>query len=500
MPWVPRISPKEDEEVEAPASKATEKAEKASASRAQSEKALSFLVTRGADLWLDLQSRKLSGKKLTKYLTDDVYDEIRKRLQNPKKPDRPCWYFNVDVSATELTADGLQILVSFLKRLFEADPPVCVHSLRCYNNDLGDAGAEQIAELILAQPFAMAELHLSHSRLTELGAAKVILAVCVCADRYPFQRKHRWTGCWMRLESNHVVAPDALVTAMRAALLPGRTWSEKTVRIESIARGDRTWGRAHGPSWATSAEATPQALLYTFHEQVDHAGYGTKETASGIRAARRATEAAREAVLNLQKKLNGDEVQEEQAEEQSSTGPTGVVVPRWRRAGEDGGERDYGYGGQKGQKGKKGYGEGRGDHEKGGQGPEARLLRKAVQNLHQTEPRTFRDAAASSHAWSSGSSHPWNTDRSYAWNSGSSYTSSYASPYASSYAWNSGKVSRVVTTAYAPATRHDNHEYANAIGSGIGKGGSAAARKHVSGSKRQAHRGRSTERGRAVEV
>ena len=31
------------------------------------------------------------------------------------------------------------------------------------------------------------------------------------------------------------MAPDALVTAMRAALLPGRTWSEKTVRIESIA-------------------------------------------------------------------------------------------------------------------------------------------------------------------------------------------------------------------------------------------------------------------------
>ena len=28
-----------------------------------------------------------------------------------------------------------------------------------------------------------------------------------------------------------------------------------------------------------------------------------------------------QAVLNLQKKLNGDEVQEEQAEEQSSTGP-----------------------------------------------------------------------------------------------------------------------------------------------------------------------------------
>ena len=28
------------------------------------------------------------------------------------------------------------------------------------------------------------------------------------------------------------------------------------------ARGDRTWGRAHGPSWATSAEVPRTKIVY----------------------------------------------------------------------------------------------------------------------------------------------------------------------------------------------------------------------------------------------
>ena len=41
-------------------------------------------------------------------------------------------------------------------------------------------------------------------------------------------------GSMIRLESNHVSAPDALLTAMRATLLPGKEWDEQMVHIEAI--------------------------------------------------------------------------------------------------------------------------------------------------------------------------------------------------------------------------------------------------------------------------
>lgn len=443
MPWVPRIAPKEEADAEdASKQKDALKGANSAASRHDSaaesaarDKALSCLVTRGADLWLDLQSRKLPGKKLNKFLTDALYDEIRKQLQNPKKPDRRCWYFNIDVSGTEMNADGLQILVTFLKRLFEADPPVCVHSLRCYNNDLGDTGAEHIAEMILAQPFAVYELHLSDSRMSELGAAMVILSVCVATDRYPFQVKHRWTGCWMRLENNYVSAPDALLTAMRAAM-PSNEWSEPAVRIESIVRGDRTWGRAHGPSWATSAEVTPQALLYTFDEQkgVMSAGYGKKESAAVIRAARRSAESAREAVLEMHKRICGDDTPEGEPMPARVRQPEDrVVVARWRRDGDEGAaeaERAPAWQSQTRERA-----------ERAPKVSDIRSFRTAVNSLRpQAEPR--ETAASAQTAGKAG------------------YT-------------------KFGPLGHGPAHKptrevHDSHEYAYALGSGFGKGASPA--------------------------
>ncbi|CAE6933578.1 yvdB [Symbiodinium sp. CCMP2456] len=441
MPWVPRIAPKEEVDAEdASKQKDALKGANSAASRHDSaaesaarDKALSCLVTRGADLWLDLQSRKLPGKKLTKFLTDALYDEIRKQLQNPKKPDRRCWYFNVDVSGTEMNADGLQILVTFLKRLFEADPPVCVHSLRCYNNDLGDTGAEHIAEMILAQPFAVYELHLSDSRMSELGAAMVILSVCVATDRYPFQVKHRWTGCWMRLENNYVSAPDALLTAMRAAM-PSNEWSEPVVRIESIVRGDRTWGRAHGPSWATSAEVTPQALLYTFDEQkgVMSAGYGKKESAAVIRAARRAAESAREAVLEMHKRICGDDKPEGEPMPARVRQPEDrVVVARWRRDGD----------------------EGAAEAERAPAWPSEQTRERAERAPKVSDIRSFRTAV--------NSLRPQAESRETA---------------ASAQTAGKGGYTRFGQAAgHGPAHKptreeHDSHEYAYAIGSGFGKG------------------------------
>ncbi|CAE7380653.1 yvdB [Symbiodinium necroappetens] len=443
MPWVPRIAPKEEVDAEdASKQKDALKGANSAASRHDSaaesaarDKALSCLVTRGADLWLDLQSRKLPGKKMNKFLTDALYDEIRKQLQNPKKPDRRCWYFNIDVSGTEMNADGLQILVTFLKRLFEADPPVCVHSLRCYNNDLGDTGAEHIAEMILAQPFAVYELHLSDSRMSELGAAMVILSVCVATDRYPFQVKHRWTGCWMRLENNYVSAPDALLTAMRAAM-PSNEWSEPAVRIESIVRGDRTWGRAHGPSWATSAEVTPQALLYTFDEQkgVMSAGYGKKESAAVIRAARRSAESAREAVLEMHKRICGDDTPEGEPMPARVRQPEDrVVVARWRRDGDEGAaeaERAPAWQSQTRERA-----------ERAPKVSDIRSFRTAVNSLRpQAEPR--ETAASAQTAGKAG------------------YT-------------------KFGPLGHGPAHKptrevHDSHEYAYALGSGFGKGASPA--------------------------
>ncbi|CAE7356427.1 rpsF [Symbiodinium natans] len=443
MPWVPRIPPKgeADADSSAPREKAAAPKEKPAAeetesaeSRAQREKAQSYLAMRGAELWLDLQQRKLQGKKMTKFLTDELYAEIKKQLENPKKPDRPCWYFNIDVSATELTAEGLKILVAFLKRLYQANPPVCVHSLRCYNNDLGDEGAEQIAELILAQPYAISELHLSHSRMTELGAATVILSVCVANDRYPFQVKHRWTGCWIRLENNHVSAPDALLTAMRATLLPGKEWDEQMVHIEAIARGDRTWGRAHGPHWATSAEVTPQALLYTFHEQqgVLDAGYGKKESVAGIRAARRATDSAREAVLEMHKKLNDhDDYDNQQGTHRPARvrlSEDRVVVARYRRGADEVPEK-----------------------KEEAWVPEP----KRVAKIHDTRP--FRMAVDSLKPLADSREAPASSTRWVTYGKGGKVGSGTA-------------VAAVAAPASTTRRSHEAHEYANAIGSGGGKG------------------------------
>lgn len=90
------------------------------------------------------------------------------------------------------------------------------------------------------------------SRITDEGAASLIVSLCA-SDKYPFQSKPGlWTGCWLRvatqmppsailsdpkkkcwtrgLDSNEIYAPNTLVTAIKALKLKGK----KAASVETV--------------------------------------------------------------------------------------------------------------------------------------------------------------------------------------------------------------------------------------------------------------------------
>ncbi|CAJ1365870.1 unnamed protein product [Effrenium voratum] len=227
-------------------------------------------------------------------------------FQSPQAPSQR--YITVDVSGMGIDAGAMELLVSFLRRLHQATPPTHVRSLRCYDNWLGDEGAKPIAQLICHQPRPLMELHLSGTGMTELGIATVVLSFCSMPEVYPFQNRGHWTGCWLRLENNQVTAPDTLLTALRATKLDG-----PSARVMSLTRLEQEWSRDKSPDWATSAEVTPQVLLYLLHESAAYPGTTPKENAPAKMWARQAVSQALEA-------LKGG------PDEQS---PPPVVVARW---------------------------------------------------------------------------------------------------------------------------------------------------------------------------
>ncbi|CAE8614463.1 unnamed protein product, partial [Polarella glacialis] len=270
-------------------------------------------VQRGTwEVTLDLKGQGLAPRRLESILNDSFFDAVVSKLEFCQPNEDYCRYFHLDVSENELGFAGVRAVVDFLKRLHKVNPPICVWTLRAYRNRLGDEGASVIAELILAQPYPISELHLSHNHITGVGAASVVLSAGAAFDRYPFAmppKYVRYSGLWVRLEQNDVLAPDALVTAMRATSL---VEGGGNLRLEEALKTEKEWGPQRGPTWATSAEITPQAILYIFGMQVgrhitgQNAGSDFRESAAAKQAAREAVGRAKDLVLSMRAEIKNN--------------------------------------------------------------------------------------------------------------------------------------------------------------------------------------------------
>lgn len=90
-------------------------------------------------------------------------------LEAATVPQQDTIYFvSLDLSENLLTCEGIKTLASWFTQhsLF-----VRLRHLKIYKNSISDAAASAIAHLILVQPSSLEELHLSHNKITDVGAA-----------------------------------------------------------------------------------------------------------------------------------------------------------------------------------------------------------------------------------------------------------------------------------------------------------------------------------------
>eukprot|EP00434_Breviolum_minutum_P026665 symbB.v1.2.023568.t1/scaffold2166.1/size87221/1 len=308
-----------------------------------------LLVVQAGVVCLDL-SWKDAGLSFETYLTDALEKELIEMVLSRTKEDAPRAYIDVNLSRSNLRLDGMSLIVSFLCRLHKVSPPICVQNMRCYQNHyLGDDGIKPLLQLISSQPHPIVELHLSSAGITDEGAASLIVSLCA-SDKYPFQSKPGlWTGCWLRLDSNEICAPNTLVTAIKALKLKGK----KAASVETVERSHGEWTRYASPTWATNPKVTPAVLLYMITQQGGHTlgPIGSaKELASSMRWARQCVNNALEELGQLEAvettgPPKGKDVEVKTAKSKETPADVfqpkeRVVVARWRRDEKAGSSED----------------------------------------------------------------------------------------------------------------------------------------------------------------
>eukprot|EP00435_Cladocopium_sp_Y103_P050534 s549_g15.t1 len=292
-----------------------------------------LLVIQAGMVCLDLSWRN-AGSQLARYLTNNLQEELVEMVLSKRKEDEPCGYLDVNVSKSDLRAEGMSLLLNFLCRLHKVNPPICVQNFRCYSNSgLGDPGIRLLSRLIASQPYPLRELHLSTTGISEVAVAILVLSVG-SSERYPFQTKEgTWTGCWMRVDNNEILAPITLVTALK---------SLKTKGVEMVARQSRTWMRYTSPSWATSAEVTPAALLYLINEQKGEAIGSIGSSQAAFQESASAMRRAQQAVTAAQRLLEVEGAGDDPEDPKSSlpSPERRVAVARWSHREVDPKSRD----------------------------------------------------------------------------------------------------------------------------------------------------------------
>eukprot|EP00931_Biecheleriopsis_adriatica_P101390 TRINITY_DN7653_c0_g1_i1.p1 TRINITY_DN7653_c0_g1~~TRINITY_DN7653_c0_g1_i1.p1 ORF type:complete len:1304 (-),score=310.30 TRINITY_DN7653_c0_g1_i1:104-4015(-) len=233
---------------------------------------LEFVTSSRGELFLDIKRRNLSDADLKEGLSPELCKAVHEKLASqPVRGD--MWHLNVDASENAFTGDGMKTLVDFLLSLNHqrsaGEKGIYVRTLRVFRNNLGDRGAQQVARLVIAQPSPIHELHLSHSRIGQAGAAAILLSFSQNpVQAYPFRLPPRnvvWGACWIRMEQNDVPDPSSLLKALEDR--------EGVHVISTASRAAAFFGPGRGPAWATSPEEVPQAVLHIFAGQVAGKGY-----------------------------------------------------------------------------------------------------------------------------------------------------------------------------------------------------------------------------------
>lgn len=114
-----------------------------------------------------------------------------------------------DLSCNVIDDQAVNKLVGFFRQ--NADSLI-VNSLKLYQNKIGDAGCEAIAQLLAREDGpTLHELHLSHNRITTRGALSLMKALGEC-PRYPFEttQEKKLTPLWLRLEHNFIAAESII--------------------------------------------------------------------------------------------------------------------------------------------------------------------------------------------------------------------------------------------------------------------------------------------------
>eukprot|EP00931_Biecheleriopsis_adriatica_P046167 TRINITY_DN2649_c0_g1_i2.p1 TRINITY_DN2649_c0_g1~~TRINITY_DN2649_c0_g1_i2.p1 ORF type:complete len:914 (-),score=148.18 TRINITY_DN2649_c0_g1_i2:109-2850(-) len=234
--------------------------------RAGSHNLIESVWENRGEICLDLKGWHLDDASLMAGLSPALRAAIRRCKVAKTTPQSCC--MNVDASENSLTADGMAALVDFLLSLNKLSSSgaaqIHVRTLRVYKNSLGDAGAWQVARLILLQPAPVHELHLSHNQIGSLGAAQILLAVGANPmGVYPFKippKNLLFNGCWVRLEQNNISDAGSLLEALQ---------SQKTVSLRSSSHNHNgPFGPGRAPAWATSPKDVPHAVVHSFHHQV----------------------------------------------------------------------------------------------------------------------------------------------------------------------------------------------------------------------------------------
>lgn len=141
---------------------------------------------------------------------------------------RAGWSLFLLLEENHITATGLRELVQWMIAFREKlEGRLVVHGLRLHMNELDDEAALVLAELVARLPEPLKELHLSHNRITEVGATALLLAIANKQDAaYPsiiyVQRTadKQKLACkvkplWLRLEQNRIDV-DAVKAELRS--------------------------------------------------------------------------------------------------------------------------------------------------------------------------------------------------------------------------------------------------------------------------------------------
>lgn len=132
----------------------------------------------------------------------NLEDESVTELELYRKDFQRCE--TVDLAQNKFTHDALRYILPHCLQFSGLEV------LKLYKNEIGDAGAELLADFVEKSP-ALRELHLSHNRIKAHGAVVIVHA----ADR---SRTNARSPLWLRLERNAVEHAGDIAEALQEKL------------------------------------------------------------------------------------------------------------------------------------------------------------------------------------------------------------------------------------------------------------------------------------------